>query len=296
VNLFDQEAPAPAAGALPLPADLPLDGAAWHTGRWWSAADGPPHAWQHAGRYTHLIRAPGDPDRSPRPEKGTGGRADKRADKTLARSKSVAQLERDLVGHFAAHPATTFHHAAVTLWDLESTLAPSRCEDALWLLVAAHRLEHTAEAPIRFRLRNQHEGETHAEDPPLPVPPGDRHALDGAAPPAGGEPRGDHPALPPAQEPPADDARGGTLFGLPVPHPARNPQAPPPSERLARLRRQLDDALALEARLSAIGRAGCLADQENLRIVHQGRQRIEAQIAALEAPPARWGDSLPLFS
>lgn len=64
--------------------------------------------------------------------------------------------------------------------------------------------------------------------------------------------------------------------------------------RAAALRRRIEEAASIEARLSALRFATSPADRENVDRIRRERLAAEAELATLEnASP--WGPSLPLF-
>jgi hypothetical protein len=98
--------------------------------------------------YVHLIRGPRDPERSERPE---GGRLDRAPHLTLAEIP-VATCVDQILALLGDGKPRTFNAIGVELLDhTADTLFGSPYDDALWLLVADGRLEHTLDAPIHFR-------------------------------------------------------------------------------------------------------------------------------------------------
>lgn len=100
-------------------------------------------------QYLHIIRAPGDPERSPRPP---GGRKDRAPHLTLAETP-VAACEAAILGVLADGQARTFNRIGVELLDhTADTLMGSPYDEALWGLVGRGELEHTLDAPVLFRI------------------------------------------------------------------------------------------------------------------------------------------------
>ncbi len=100
-------------------------------------------------RYLHIIRAAGDPERTPRPK---GGRQDRAPHRTLAAASPVA-CEAEILELLADGEARTFNRIGVELLDhTADTLMGSPYDTALWTLVARDELEHTLDAPVLFRL------------------------------------------------------------------------------------------------------------------------------------------------
>jgi len=113
-----------------------------------------------AAKYLHLVRAPGDPERRPRPK---GGVADRAPHRTLGRTSS-ARWEPVLLEALADGTPRTFNRLGVELFDLTAdVIAGTSVDRALWGLVTRGLVEHTMELPILFRRR------AGAELPPLPV-------------------------------------------------------------------------------------------------------------------------------
>lgn len=108
--------------------------------------------------YTHLIRSPSDPERSPRPK---GGRNDRSPHLTLAK-KPAAEIEELLLSGLEDGEPRTFNRLGVEIFDLTAdVLFTTPVNTILWQLVAQGRIEHTLEAPILFRRRK---GESRMED------------------------------------------------------------------------------------------------------------------------------------
>lgn len=98
--------------------------------------------------FTHLIRAPGDPERQPR-EATRDGRALWR--RKLTKMPSAA-FRRPLLSLLASGPPRTFNALGVELLDKTSDVLFQLPPDvALWWLVEQGFVEHTMEAPILFR-------------------------------------------------------------------------------------------------------------------------------------------------
>lgn len=99
-------------------------------------------------RYVHLIRAPDDPVRSPRPK---GGQADRFPHRTLGEIP-VERCADMILALLADGAPRTFNAICIELFDKTADIAlGSPFDRALWRLVAAGRLEHTLTAPILFR-------------------------------------------------------------------------------------------------------------------------------------------------
>jgi hypothetical protein len=100
--------------------------------------------------YVHLVRAPDDPERPPRP---AGGQADRRPHLTLDKSKPEDWRE-PLRALLADGQARTFNRIGVELLDLTAdVLFESPVDRALWELVFDGEVEQTMKAPILFRRR-----------------------------------------------------------------------------------------------------------------------------------------------
>jgi hypothetical protein len=99
-------------------------------------------------RYIHIIRAPEDPERTPRPP---GGRLDRAPHLTLDEIP-VERCAEMILALFADGAPRTFNAISVELFDHTADMTlDSPLDRALWQLVAQTRLEHTLTAPIRFR-------------------------------------------------------------------------------------------------------------------------------------------------
>lgn len=106
-------------------------------------------------RYTHLIRAKGDPERSPRPR---GGRKDKAPHLTMRRAgpEAVRSWREAIAALLRDRTPRTFHRLCVEIGDIEGSIGFEEAPDeALWSLVGEGILEHTLQAPILFRLRTK---------------------------------------------------------------------------------------------------------------------------------------------
>jgi len=100
--------------------------------------------------YTHLVRAPGDPQRTPRPK---GGHQDRAPHRTLAK-RPAAELEELLLEGLADGEPRTFNRLGVEIFDLTAdVLFTTPVNAALWRLVDRGEIEHTLEAPVLFRRR-----------------------------------------------------------------------------------------------------------------------------------------------
>lgn len=113
-----------------------------------------------AATYVHLIRAPDDPERSPRPK---GGVRDRAPHRTLSK-QPAAFWEPEIVAALADGVPRTFNRIGVERFDLTAdVLFTTSVNKALWSLVERGILEHTLVAPILFRIRQG--------SPVLPDPP-----------------------------------------------------------------------------------------------------------------------------
>jgi hypothetical protein len=99
--------------------------------------------------YVHLIRAPDDPARSPRPK---GGQPDRFPHRTLGEIP-VERCAEMILALLDDGRARTFNAICVELFDKTADIAlGSPLDRSLWQLAADSRLEYTLAAPIRFRL------------------------------------------------------------------------------------------------------------------------------------------------
>lgn len=97
--------------------------------------------------YTHMIRSLEDPPRSDRPGRG---------DYVIAKwkkqhSRAVAEFEAEVLTYLSDGRARTFNHISVTLYDYTADVAGPNMTDAVFNLVERGKIEHSLQAPIRFR-------------------------------------------------------------------------------------------------------------------------------------------------
>jgi hypothetical protein len=119
-------------------------------------------------KYLHLVRAPGDPERRPRPK---GGVAERAPHRKLGRT-SAAKWEPLLLAALEDGEPRTFNRLGVELFDLTAdVICTTPVDTALWNLVDRGLLEHTMELPILFRRR------LGAEPLPLPSKAGEQLTL-----------------------------------------------------------------------------------------------------------------------
>lgn len=97
--------------------------------------------------YTHLIRSPDDPKRSPRPK---GGWKDRAPHLTLRKANRLVLGLRLL--EVLGEQELTLNSIAVLGWDLTADVVfTTPINDILWDLVEQGVLEHSMKAPILFR-------------------------------------------------------------------------------------------------------------------------------------------------
>ena len=114
-----------------------------------------------AAKYLHLVRAPGDPERRPRP---AGGLAERAPHRKLGRTPA-AQWEPVLLAGLADGVPRTFNRLGVELFDLTAdVICTTPVDTALWNLVNRGLVEHTMELPIFFRRREG--AEISVDEPP----------------------------------------------------------------------------------------------------------------------------------
>lgn len=94
--------------------------------------------------YTHLIRSPSDPLRSPRHfTKAT----------RLRWKDPISRWSDAILGLLANQEPRTFNAIVVELADVTADMAFLEAPDhALWGLVSTGKVEHTPQAPVLFRL------------------------------------------------------------------------------------------------------------------------------------------------
>ena len=116
---------------------------AWKT-KGWASREG-------MADYLHLVRAKGDPERSP--ERGTDNMATWR--RKLLKQSAIGWSE-DLVRYLTGQQPMTFNRMCVELIDKTADVCHGTpIEEALWMLVEQGHVEHTIELPILFRLRRR---------------------------------------------------------------------------------------------------------------------------------------------
>ena len=104
--------------------------------------------------YTHVIRGPNDPERSPR--------SARRGQTLRWRGLDDASPEAwadAIVLHLEDGMPRTFNRLMVELFDVPSSVAfETNADRGLWLAVEAERLEYTPSAPVYFRVRRDSSG------------------------------------------------------------------------------------------------------------------------------------------
>lgn len=101
--------------------------------------------------YLHIIRAPGDPERSQRPR---GGRQDRAPHRTVNK-QGVAHWQDRIRAHLADGKPRTFNRIMVEIADLNAdTVFQDAPDKALWSLVDAGEIQHTRNVPVYFRKTN----------------------------------------------------------------------------------------------------------------------------------------------
>ncbi len=104
-------------------------------------------------QYTHMIRAPGDPERLSREERrrihGPGVVTKWRK----MHKRPVAEFREEILAHMADGKERTFNRIAVELYDYTADVAGPAITKAIFDLVEERELEHTMGAPIYFRKR-----------------------------------------------------------------------------------------------------------------------------------------------
>ncbi|MCH9637741.1 MAG: hypothetical protein K0U16_07340 [Gammaproteobacteria bacterium] len=105
--------------------------------------------------YTHLIRAPGDPDE--RLARGHG-RARQRRWGEAGPSRKISKMDSEQIVEellsALGEEELTFNAISVRAFDLTADVAfGTKINALLWDLVDEGALEHTRRAPVRFRKR-----------------------------------------------------------------------------------------------------------------------------------------------
>ena len=104
--------------------------------------------------YVVLIRAPGDPERKPRPKKGQPRQ--EAAPHLRIKKTNAESWAKQIATHMNDGRERTFNRIAVEMLDKTAdVVGGTTFEDALWLLVKQGVLEYTWEAPILFRKRKR---------------------------------------------------------------------------------------------------------------------------------------------
>lgn len=104
-----------------------------------------------AARYVHLIRAPSDPARSPRPGFASG--RDQNDEWRAIAKLPISRVKRAILHLLKDAVPRTFNRICVELWDKTADVLFETAPDAaLWELVSEGELEHTLRAPILFRV------------------------------------------------------------------------------------------------------------------------------------------------
>lgn len=98
--------------------------------------------------YVVLIRAPGDPERTPREAAARDMKADWR--RALAK-KPVPEIEAAIALHMTDGAERTMNRITVEMLDKTADVVPDSFEEALWGLVSKGLLEFTMAAPVLFR-------------------------------------------------------------------------------------------------------------------------------------------------
>lgn len=124
----------------------------WHSGAWWPKV--PPHRMPGAEKFTHIIRSPDDPEplsREQRRTAGVGTESWKKAGQgTAVWKKQIMSVLKK------SKKPITFNAIVVLATNGKFTadiVAGEDADAALWELVAEGKIEHTAQAPILFRVR-----------------------------------------------------------------------------------------------------------------------------------------------
>jgi DNA adenine methylase len=107
-----------------------------------------------AHAYTDMIRAPGDPERSPRRPKGDPLRDTLALWRRRLLKDSIADWAPRIFDHLADGQARTLNRIGVEMIDKTAdNLLSTPFHEALWSLVEMGSVEHTMRAPILFRRR-----------------------------------------------------------------------------------------------------------------------------------------------
>lgn len=113
----------------------------------WVTGHLPDRTGAHA--YTVLIRAPGDPERTPREE----GVRDRKADWRRALMKQpIEEIEAAITAHTQDGAARTLNRLSIEMIDKTADIIhDTPFEWAVWSLVSKRVLEFTMTAPVLFR-------------------------------------------------------------------------------------------------------------------------------------------------
>lgn len=119
--------------------------------------------------YTIMIRAPGDPERAPRPKKMADDPGHSLRWKNLNKV-SPDEWRRDIVKLLSDGKSRTFNAIAVTLAGTTADIASGKnLEEGLWKAVENRQVEFTPESPVLFRKTR---GVRIFDDPAKKEPPG----------------------------------------------------------------------------------------------------------------------------
>lgn len=98
--------------------------------------------------YCVLVWGPDDPARSARPKGGVADKTPHQTNKKTSRAAWALRIEALMEDGVER----TFNRMCIEMIDQEASLAHGGpIEEALWMLVAQGRLEHTMEVPVYFR-------------------------------------------------------------------------------------------------------------------------------------------------
>jgi len=160
----------------PTPAQVAKEIADWQKlkaswerdpGMWWRR---PPDR-RGIAAYTVMIRAPGDPERAPRPAKMADDPGHAKRWKNINKV-TPDEWRRQIAKLLSDGRSRTFNEIAVTLAGTTADIAGGKnLEAGLWLAVERQEIEFTRESPVIFRaVKGARARKAAPPAPPAPVP------------------------------------------------------------------------------------------------------------------------------
>lgn len=104
-------------------------------------------------QYTHMIRAPEDPERLSREERRRIHGPGVVTKWQKLHKRPVEEFREEILAHMADGKQRTFNRISVELYDYTADVAGPAITKAVFDLVEERELEHTMDAPVYFRKR-----------------------------------------------------------------------------------------------------------------------------------------------